>query len=68
MIQECASDTASMSLSINCLSLLFCDLGRPGRVQFFYKQEAEDTEKPWNLGVGEAAEFCSSSGSEVRQE
>ena len=58
--QECASDTESVTLIINCFSLLFCDLGRPGRVQFFYKQEAEDMEKPWNLGIGEAAEFCSS--------
>lgn len=57
---ECASDTESVTLIINCFSLLFCDLGRPGRVQFFYKQEAEYMEKPWNLGIGEAAEFCSS--------
>ena len=51
MTQECASDTEgfcdSIVLLINCLSLLFCDSGKPGKFQLFYKQEAGDMEGPW---------------------
>ena len=42
--QECSSDPerfcASVILIINCLRLLFCDSGRLGTFQLFYKQEA----------------------------
>ena len=60
--QECASDTErfcdSLVLIVSCLSLLFCDSGRPGKLQLFYKQEAEDMEGPLYRG-GECAGFCS---------
>ena len=50
MTQECASDTEgfcdSIVLLINCLSQLFCDSGRPGEFQLFYRQEAGDMEGP----------------------
>ena len=42
-IQACASDTErfcdSLVLIINCLSLIFCDSGKPERLWLFYKQE-----------------------------
>ena len=50
----------SVVLIINCLSLLFCDSGRPERLRFFQKQEAEG-----NLYFGEGlahrvllSQFC----------
>ena len=52
--QECASDTERLCdaivLIINYLSLLFCDSGRLGKLQLFYKQEAGDMEGPLYLG------------------
>ena len=40
--QECASDTErfwdSIGLLLNCSSPLFCDSGRPGRLELFYRQ------------------------------
>lgn len=47
MTKGSASDTERFCdcvvLIINCLSLIFCDSGRPGRHQLFYKQEAGHT-------------------------
>lgn len=45
----------SIFLIISCLILLFCDSGRPGRLQLFYKQESGGMERLCTWG---AAEFC----------
>ena len=42
----------SIDLSISCLSLLFCDSGRLGRLQLFYKQKAGYKEGASYLGWG----------------
>ena len=60
-IHKCALNTKrfcdSIVLIVNCLILLFCDLWRPGRLQFFYKQEAGDMEGASYLVVVRAVEF-----------
>ena len=46
--QECVADTErfcdSIFLIINCLNVLFCDSGRPGRFQLSYKQKTGDVQ------------------------
>ena len=41
----------SSVLIISCLSLLFCDSARPGRLQLFYKQKVGGVEGPLYLGL-----------------
>lgn len=54
MTQECASDTEifydSIVLIINYLNMLFCNSGRPGKFQLFYKKEAGDIDGAFVLG------------------
>ena len=57
MTQECVSETerecGSLVLIISCSSLLFCDCGSPGRLQFFCKQKAGDLGRCLYLTSGE---------------
>ena len=51
----------SIDLSISCLSLLFCDSGRLGRLQLFYEQKAGYKEGTSYLGWGGACRVLPSS-------
>ena len=50
-VHQTHSECDSIVLILSCLSLLFRDSGKPGRLQLFYKQEAGEMEEP--------AGFCS---------